>query len=457
MTDLNTSEAADDHAPPSADDTNLSRMLDPKSFEAPPAEKSPTFGSDSHGLKQAADELRERRGKPEPTIKQRRLADDAPKTLSAKNAAERLAFNRGADRALQRVARNPGENAWVSGNIVRQEMDAENEPSVVEYQNKEKGERVNAREAARDLAEYRRTTAPQEAEALDARRKLLAELGALDLVQPETVTEQTPEAVTEQPAEQPAQPEQQLVDPVAQARHEAAAYLQATQQLHGLTQAEVLAHAQLRTAAQAHASEFSDVRSYDDLARLSPERQQRFVGQQQVLRTAVEQFQNLSAQRQLTQQQIEAARQAEQDQAFRAYKTEQDALAASSIPEISGDPETAYAFGRAATEALAEYGITRDAIRTYSPDVIRAMNSASFQRLVADATRYRQGKARAKEVSAQPLPPVQRPGVARDRGERQQVDVSHLSERIDRLRPGSDKQLRAAASLIATRRANRGR
>ena len=449
MTDLNTSEAAD--AP---DDTPLARMLDPKSFE-PPTEAKEVYDGTAHGIGQAADRLneeRKRREKPEPKIRQRRLADDAPETLNAKDAARRLAFNRVADRAMERNVRT-GEHPWVSGNVVRQEMDDAAEPSVVEYQNKKPGETVSFREAVRDRAQYTREVAPAEAEAAAERRRLLAELGAGDLLA-ETQTEEPSEPVTEPAAEQPAQPEQP-VDPVAHARQHAEAWLQATQQLHGLTQAEVIAKAQIEQAAARHMAEYGHLKSYDDLARLSADQQQRYIGQRQALQTAAEQFQNLSAQRQLTQQRIEAARQAEQQQAFARYKAEQDALAAKSIPEISGDPETAFAFGRAATETLEEYGITRDAIRTYSPDVVRAMNSASFQRLVADATRYRQGKARAHEVSAKPLPPVQRPGVARDRGDRASADLSHLDQRIDRARPGSDRQLRAAANLIAAKRAAR--
>lgn len=226
--------------------------------------------------------------------------------------------------------------------------------------------------------------------------------------------------------------------------------------MHGLTRAELLADTQLRTALQQHIAEFgNDVKSYDDVAKLSPDRQQRFVQNDQALRTAFGQYQQLQTQRQLTQNQIAAARAAEQAQSFKQYQQEQNEIVAKSIPEITGDPQTAYTFRAAVAEILKEVGITEDAYRSFAPDVRRAMHAAEFQRLVADATRYRQGKARAAEVSALPLPPVQRPGVARDRGDRASADLSRLDQRIDNARPGSDRQLRAAAALVAAKRRGR--
>lgn len=466
MTDtVNAGEAADDGVMPTS---HADVMPNPRFLEGPPAEARETYGPGEAETRRALRERSRDHAEQEAAIRIRSLPDDAPEAFrDAKDAARWRAADYKLTRALRRNQANPDEHLWVSAHVTGQQFRDEiaakaaggDDVDVVELQNVPKDQTIkNEREAGDIIARYRNETKPAEQAALDERRRQFAEWDALDLIEKQGGAEQTGEAVTEaheQPAVEPAQ--QHEVDPVAHARQHAEAYVQAARQYHELTSQEVLAHAQLSTAAQKHASEFSDVKSYDDLAKLSPDRQQRFVGQQQALKAAFEQFQQLGNQRQVVQFQIEHARRAEQQAAFNAYKAEQDRLVEAAVPELK-EPVRRVEMTQAAEEILATVGVTRETYNGLAPDVKRALASADFQiNVLTPAVKYKLAQAKAAEARAVPLPVPQRPGVARDRGDRAQADVSHLSERIDRLRPGSDKQLRAAANLIATRRANRGR
>jgi hypothetical protein len=391
---------------------------------------------------------------------------DGEKTFKdAKEAAPWLGTNRKVHQAAERAART-GEDDFRAGyhvgleDRVRREARERGQPLDVvtpTYQNKKPGETVTTKQAADDLAEYRRTTAKQEAADYEQRLAWAAELGVADLIAQQQPAEQAPVEAPEQPSPEPAQ-QQQPVDPVEQHRQQAAQYLEAARQYHDLTSHEALARAQIEQAVARHQQEFGAIQTHDQLARLSADQQQRFIGQQQAIRTAAEHFQALSAQRQLTQQQIRAAQQAEQDQAFQRYRAEQSAATEKAIPEMSpnADPAEAYAFKTAATNLLKQHlGIDATTVRSLSPELQRALHHVGFAEIVSKAVRYEQAQQRAAEVSAKPLPPVQRPGVASTRGDRNTANLTNLSERIDRARPGSDRQIKAAAALIAAKRRGR--
>ena len=70
--------------------------------------------------------------------------------------------------------------------------------------------------------------------------------------------------------------------------------------------------------------------------------------------------------------------------------------------------------------------------------------------LVIDAVRYREAQAKAKAVTtaARPVPQVQRPGVAPNKGAMREAELQSLSKRLDQTGNPRD-----AAAFLRARRA----
>lgn len=75
------------------------------------------------------------------------------------------------------------------------------------------------------------------------------------------------------------------------------------------------------------------------------------------------------------------------------------------------------------------------------------MRNATFQRMMYDAAKYRLMMKARDAVAAKPMPPVQRPGMAASRGERDRHDLRTLSARLS-----STGDLKDAVALYQARR-----
>ncbi|MBC9876322.1 hypothetical protein G8O24_03045 [Bradyrhizobium sp. INPA01-394B] len=78
------------------------------------------------------------------------------------------------------------------------------------------------------------------------------------------------------------------------------------------------------------------------------------------------------------------------------------------------------------------------------------MRNATFQRMMYDAGKYRLMMKARDAVTAKPVPPVQRPGMAAGRGERDQHDLRALSARLS-----SSGDLKDAVALYQAKTASR--
>jgi hypothetical protein len=78
------------------------------------------------------------------------------------------------------------------------------------------------------------------------------------------------------------------------------------------------------------------------------------------------------------------------------------------------------------------------------------MRNATFQRMMYDAGKYRLMMKARDAVTAKPMPPVQRPGMATSRGERDQHDLRALSARLS-----SSGDLKDAFALYQAKTAGR--
>ena len=271
--------------------------------------------------------------------------------------------------------------------------------------------------------------------------------------------QQTP---TEQPAEQqqPAQPDPAIIE----ARQRAEYAAQALQNLHQLSHAEIVIGHQMEQMNQQRIA--AGINTMEDVARLPPDQQQKWAAFSDQFGKLELQRQHAANQRELVARRVADAHAAEQATArqqqqaqYARWEAAQNQIAEEAIPELR-DERHGHAFRKAAHETLAEYlGITPETARNLRPEYRQAMRYSGFQKLLADAARYRLGKQRAMEASSRQLPQVQRPGVRQDKGSRGAADLASLDRKIDTARQGSAAQLRAAARLLAESRrtAQRGR
>jgi len=78
------------------------------------------------------------------------------------------------------------------------------------------------------------------------------------------------------------------------------------------------------------------------------------------------------------------------------------------------------------------------------------MRNAVFQRMMYDAGKYRLMMKAKDTAAAKPVPPVQRPGVARTAAEREHADLRTLTARLS-----SSGNLKDAVALYNARRSNK--
>ena len=79
------------------------------------------------------------------------------------------------------------------------------------------------------------------------------------------------------------------------------------------------------------------------------------------------------------------------------------------------------------------------------------MRNAVFQRMMYDAGKYRLMMKARDAVATKPVPPVQRPGLARTPAERDHADVRTLSAKLS-----SSGDIRDAVALYNARKSSRG-
>jgi hypothetical protein len=323
---------------------------------------------------------------------------------------------------------------------------------------------ISAERAARDLTQNRAAEVDQAEAAL---RQLAAQ--EADAVRAAQGHESAPDPVAEglkqfqaeqvqpQPESIPYQQQPSGLDPeVAQALQnpkvrqaleaEVAQTITARQQyVEAIEQTkDVAAHAVL-----AHFPELAGLSGHDQaltlklMATQNPPRFQQAIGelqQVQTLHNQTLQFRQQEAQRQA----------AEYKTNWSKYEKAEDAAFERAAPEMA-DRETTRKNGDIAVATLRNVGFSdQDLARAWNGEVSISMRDHRAQLLILKAAKYDEAQ-RATAHPVRNVPQVQRPGVATLRGERDDVRLADLSNRLERT--GSPKD--AAALLIAKRAARR--
>lgn len=204
-------------------------------------------------------------------------------------------------------------------------------------------------------------------------------------------------------------------------------------------------------AAATQVAQISLLSQFPELASTSPD--QLPAALEQMSRQDPEKFARVqtlvaTGQQFLAQQQQEGLRQAEIAQRnFQSYARSEDARFETMLKGESRETQRAVAFEIAAS-AKASGIETAELVRLFNSEPL--MRNAVFQRMMYDAGKYRlMMKARDAAV-AKPVPPVQRPGSAQNRADREHVELRTLSTRLS-----SSGDIRDAVALYHARKSSR--
>src|SRR4029079_1139494 len=148
------------------------------------------------------------------------------------------------------------------------------------------------------------------------------------------------------------------------------------------------------------------------------------------------------------QQRVESGRQAElARQEFQSYAQSEDARLETML---KGEPKEVQAAVTAEIMASARASGVEPAElnRLFNSEPL--MRNAVFQRMMYDAGKYRLMMKARDAAAARPLPPVQRPGMARTPAEREHADLRTLNARLS-----SSGDIKDAVALYHARKSGR--
>lgn len=150
----------------------------------------------------------------------------------------------------------------------------------------------------------------------------------------------------------------------------------------------------------------------------------------------------------LAQHQQESQRQAEA--AYHSFRTHAKSEDARFDAMLKGEPvETQRAVMQEIIASAKASGIDASQL-THLLNTEPLMRNATFQRMMYDAGKYRLMMKAKDAVTTRPLPPVQRPGAAASRGERENADLRTLNARLS-----STGDIKDAVALYHARKATR--
>jgi hypothetical protein len=195
----------------------------------------------------------------------------------------------------------------------------------------------------------------------------------------------------------------------------------------------------LQTLQEQQAGQFSDIKSMADVQKLAADDPFRYLQWQA-------HQQNVAA----VQNEIRASqdRQAKDHQSqWATFAQTEDKKFADKVPELA-DPAQKTKLQEAALGALKDVGFSESELgAAWNGQASLSLRDHRVQLLIRDAVRFREAQEKLKTVTAKPVPPVQRPGVAPPKGAAESQNLKALSNKLDQTGNAKD-----AARLIAERR-----
>lgn len=308
--------------------------------------------------------------------------------------------------------------------------------------------------------------APQEPAAVEPPQELADEASAAPDVSPDPGETEQPEPAELPPIEPPRSWTSEERERFKSYPRELQAYLsereqqrdrdlrtrqnEAAEKLKGLTakeqaveqarqQYEAALPALLQTLQDQQAGTYADIKTAADVDRLAHEDPLRYIQwsahQQKV--AAAQQELRASQERQVREYQDKWAQFAERE----------DKLIAEKIPELA-DPAQRAKVQEGALSYLKDIGFQESELSSaWNGQASLSLRDHRVQGMIRDAVKFREGQANAKKaITAKPLPPVQRPGVAPTRGN--DANIQALSKKLE-----ATGSIKDAAALRSAKRA----
>jgi hypothetical protein len=340
------------------------------------------------------------------------------------------------------------------------------------------GEAISTRDAARSLASFRlRQREPEQADvsrlaavAASAQPSAEAPADAASPTESEGATSESAEPPAQTPIEAPIEPPRSWTkearERFASLPRETQEYLASREQdrdrelrrseseaaeqrkameaerakaVEARQQYEQALPSMLANLQQQQAADFSDIRSIVDVEKLAREDWPRYVlwdALQKRIAGAGQELQS-AAQRQDQERQL----------GLMAFAQRESDLFDEKVPEAA-DPVQRSRLQKAAVGMLQELGFSDQELNElHQGRRALSVHDHRVQLLMRDGVRFRDAQKAAREASTKPVPPVQRPGVAQQRGAAQDAVVQNLTRRLDQT-----GNLKDAARLLAERR-----
>lgn len=207
-------------------------------------------------------------------------------------------------------------------------------------------------------------------------------------------------------------------------------------------QYETALPALLQTLQEQQQGEFSDIRSMADveaLARTDFPRYAVWDAQQKKI-AAVSQHVEIARQRQ----------DQEKHSSFAKFASEQDKLFIERFPEFA-DAKKATELQQAAVNVLKDTGFDEtELIDAYNGQKELSLRDHRVQSLIRDAVSWREAQARAQTVTKKPLPPVQKPGAAPEKGSQVRAQIEAIAKKLPNAK--GMESVRLAAQLMQLRK-----
>lgn len=185
------------------------------------------------------------------------------------------------------------------------------------------------------------------------------------------------------------------------------------------------------------AGEFSDIRTWDDVRKMSDEDWPRYIKWD----AWQKQMGGIKAQM----QQANAQRQQEYQNWLVGWQNQQDKLFSEKAPEFT-DPKKAPELTARVTATFKEVGFTEQEI-AHLWRTMPQFRDHRAQLLFLKAAKYDAAMEKAKSAPPNKLPPVQRPGAAPARGEQRSAELQALNRKLD-----ESGDLKAATALLMAQR-----
>jgi len=188
-----------------------------------------------------------------------------------------------------------------------------------------------------------------------------------------------------------------------------------------------------------------------DLYARNPARFQQLQAAAQQLQNCQAAFQQANQARAIRKQQLAQAENAHINAVYKQYSKANDDAFARAAPEMN-DTAKAYELRTATRKMMTDIGFTEDEIQTaWAGKVGVPLRDHRVQQILRKAALWDRAQARAKQVTKASVPPVQRPGVARPRGDDSAADMARLESALEGA-SGERAALLAAAKLTQARR-----